>query len=78
MTESVVTCVIKISEKSFFTGHDNGKVIEWIFKTMNNIPIEDGEINFNIGNVNIFMDELSVRRRYIAHTEKVNAYKIPS
>ena len=72
LTESVVTCVTKISEKSFFTGHDNGKVIEWNFKTMNNMPIEGDETNFNIGNINILIDELSVRRRYIAHTEKIN------
>ena len=72
LTESIVTCLTKSSERSFFTGHINGKVIEWTFKTMNNIPIEDGDTNFNVSNVNILVDELSVKRRYIAHTEKVS------
>ena len=72
LTESIVTCLSKSSEKSFFTGHINGKVIEWTFLTMNNIPIEVGDTSFNISNVNIFVDELYVKRRYIAHTEKVS------
>ena len=71
LTESIVTCLSKSSEKSFFTGHINGNVIEWTFLTMNNIPIEVSDTSFNISNVNILMDELYIKRRYIAHTEKV-------
>ena len=60
------------SEKSFFTGHNNGKIIEWKFnsKNINNILI--GEENIGNSNINISIDELIVKRRYIAHTEKVS------
>ena len=72
LTESIVTCLAKSSEKSFFTGHNNGKIIEWKFnsKNINNILI--GEENIGNSNINISIDELIVKRRYIAHTEKVS------
>ena len=71
LTESIVTCLAKSSEKSFFTGHINGKIIEWKFslKNMNNILM--GEDNIKKHNINIFIDELEVKRKYMAHTEKI-------
>ena len=72
LTESIVTCLCKSSEKSFFTGHNNGKVIEWKFnlKSVSNILI--GEENNSNYNINILLDELIIKRKYIAHTEKVS------
>ena len=71
LTESIVTCLSKSSEKSFFTGHINGKIIEWKFslKNVNNILI--GEENIKKHNINIFIEELEVKRKYMAHTEKI-------
>ena len=70
LTESIVTCIAKSSDKSFFTGHNNGKVIEWKINlnNVNNI-LTGGDSSFDI---NIFIDELIVKRKYIAHTEKVS------
>ena len=72
LTESIVTCLAKSSKKSFFTGHINGRIIEWKFnlKSVNNILIgEDTTTNYNI---NLFIDELVVKRRFIAHKEIVS------
>ena len=72
LTESIITCLSKISEISFLSGHFNGKILEWKFnmKTVNNILI-DNETNSSY-NINIFIDELIVYRKFIAHKEKVN------
>ena len=72
LTESIVTCLSKSSDKSFFTGHDNGKIIEWKFnlKNVNNILM--GEENVKKFTINIFIDELEMKRKCIAHTEKVS------
>ena len=71
LTESVVTCIAKTSEKSFLTGHLNGKILEWKFNIKNlNTLINDQEVSNN-HNINLLLDELKVHRRFIAHREKI-------
>ena len=72
LTESLVTCLAKISEKSFFTGHDNGKIIEWVFNIKNINNILTGDENNTNYSINIFIDELVVKRRLIAHKNKIS------
>ena len=72
LTESIVTCLAKSSKKSFFTGHLNGRIVEWKFnlKSVNNIII--GDENTTDYTINLFLDELVVKRRFIAHNESVS------
>ena len=72
LTESIITSLAKTSEISFLSGHLNGKILEWKFnmKSINNILI-DKESNSSF-NINIFLDELFIYRKFIAHKEKVN------
>ena len=72
LTESIITCLAKTSECSFLTGHFNGKIIEWKFnmKTLNNIIINN-ESNSTY-NINIFLDELIIYRKFLAHKERIS------
>ena len=72
LTESIITCLAKSSEKSFFTGHINGKIIEWKFqlKSVNNILI--GDENVTNYNINLLIDELITKRSFIAHKEMIS------
>ena len=71
LTESIISCLTKTSDRSFFSGHFNGKILEWKFnsKSVNNI-IEDNESS--ISNLNLILDELIVYRKFIAHKEKIS------
>jgi len=71
LTESIISCLTKTSDRSFFSGHFNGKILEWKFnsKSVNNI-IEDSESS--ISNLNLILDELIVYRKFIAHKEKIS------
>ena len=73
LTESIITCLAKTSEISFLSAHYNGKIIEWKFnmKSVNNILISE-ETNSSF-NINIFIDELIIYRKFLAHKEKVNS-----
>ena len=72
LTESIITSLAKTSECLFLTGHFNGKIIEWKFnmKTVNNI-IMSNESNSNY-NINIFLDELVIHRKFLAHKERIS------
>ena len=72
LTESIITSLAKTSDCLFLTGHFNGKIIEWKFnmKTVNNI-IMSNESNSNY-NINIFLDELVIHRKFLAHKERIS------
>ena len=62
MTESMITCITKISDKSFLTGHFNGKIIGWELQKENN----EKEITINDFN------KLNIIFNFIAHKSRVN------
>ena len=62
MTESMVTCISKINENSFMTGHFNGRIIIW---ELPNIPNEK-ELGLNDCN------NIHFKNGFIAHKKRVN------
>jgi hypothetical protein len=62
LTESMVTCLYKINENSFMTGHINGRIIVWeISKLINE---KDSFLNdFN---------KINYKNTFIAHKKRVN------
>ena len=65
MTESMITCITKINENSFLTGHYNGKIIGWEIQNNSNekeITIKD----FN---------KINIIYNFIAHKSRVNIIK---
>jgi hypothetical protein len=71
LTESIISCLAKTSDKSFFSGHFNGKILEWKFntKTVNSIIQDNDSSSYNL---NLILDELIVHRKFIAHKEKIS------
>ena len=65
-TESYVTCIRRdLKEPKFYTGHTNGKIIEWEYST---VPIQKGD---NILNV-------TIKKNMIAHYSSVVLIEINS
>ena len=64
MTESMITCITKINENSFLTGHNNGKIIGWELHSQNNekekeITIKD-------------FSKINIMYNFMAHKNRVN------
>jgi len=64
MTESMVTCITKVSDTMFFTGHFNGKIILW------ELPSNDKEKEKEI-TINDF-NNIKVLYNFIAHKKRVS------
>ena len=62
LTESMVTCITKIKENSFITGHLNGKIIVWEIPNINS----EKELTLND------FKKINVRTNFIAHKNRVN------
>ena len=64
MTESMVTCITKINENTFITGHFNGKIIVWEIPNLNNEKEKE-----------LILDDfkiINVKNNFIAHKNRVN------
>ena len=64
MTESMVTCITKIKENGFMTGHINGKIIIWEIQNSNNEKEKDLTLND--------FKKIVVINNFIAHKKRVN------
>ena len=64
MTESMVTCITKIKENGFMTGHINGKIIIWEIQNSNNEKEKDLTLND--------FKKIVVKNNFIAHKKRVN------
>ena len=62
MTESMVTCITKINEKNFMTGHFNGRIIIWELPSITNEK-DPVIIDYN---------KITFRGGFIAHKSRVN------
>ena len=62
LTESMVTCITKINDNSFLTGHFNGKIILW------EIPMSNNEKELSINDFN----KITVKNNFIGHKNRVN------
>ena len=65
--ESIVTCIEKSRENNFFTGLQNGKILE--FKLTN---FEQLQNNNSSGNINLNELKIDLLRSYLGHKDKVN------
>ena len=65
MTESMVTCITKICDNMFFTGHFNGKIILW------KLPIYEKEKEKEVS-INDF-SSIKVVYNFIGHKKRVNS-----
>ena len=62
ITESMISCITKINENSFLTGHFNGKIILW------EIPFSNNEKELSINDFN----KVIIKKNFIAHKSRVN------
>ena len=62
ITESMITCITKISENSFLTGHFNGKIIMW------EIPFSNNEKELSLNDFN----KIIIKKNFMAHQSRVN------
>ena len=62
MTESMVTCLSKMNDNYFMTGHNNGRIIIWEFTKLNNE--KDSSINDSI--------KINYKNTFTAHQKRVN------
>jgi hypothetical protein len=62
MTESMVTCITKMNENYFMTGHNNGRIIIWEFTQLNNE--KDSSLNDSI--------KINYKNIFTAHQKRVN------
>ena len=67
LMESIVTCIEKSRENNFFTGLQNGKILE--FKLTN---FEQLQNNNSSGNINLNELKIDLLRSYLGHKDKVN------
>jgi len=64
-TDSFISVINKKDNNSFFTGHSNGKLIEWkiIYKDKHNVKIN----SYKNGEKKIFLSDITLKREIIAH-----------
>ena len=62
--ESIVITIAKSKDYNFFTGLDNGKILEF--------KLENFDINANNGIINLNELQIKLFRSYIAHTKRVS------
>ena len=64
-TSSFISVINKKDNDSFFTGHSNGKLIEWqiIYKDKHNVKIN----SYKNGEKKLFLSDITLKRQIIAH-----------